>query len=106
MSARFLAKAWAEVACIFLQLLPAFQEGFLSGCGVPQPCVPMEARIVEAGLESLKAPLLEENVSRNEASELWDECRFDISHCGQMVPNSFCWILRVRRCLFLKYVHW
>jgi len=42
------------------------QEGFLSGCGIPQPCVPMEA------------------------SELWDECRFDISHCGQMVPNSFC----------------
>ncbi|CAL1142032.1 unnamed protein product [Cladocopium goreaui] len=26
---------------------------------------------------------------------MWDECRFDISHCGEMVPNSFCWNLSI-----------
>ncbi|CAJ1361405.1 unnamed protein product, partial [Effrenium voratum] len=42
------------------------QEGILSGCGLPQPCVPLEAM------------------------EDWDECMYDIAHCGEMVPNSFC----------------
>ncbi|CAE7034772.1 unnamed protein product [Symbiodinium natans] len=42
------------------------QEGFLSGCGIPQSCVPLEA------------------------TEVWDSCVLDNSHCGEMVPNSFC----------------
>lgn len=42
------------------------QEGILSGCGVPQPCVPLEKM------------------------KVWDECMFDNSHCGDMLPNTFC----------------
>ncbi|CAE7815734.1 unnamed protein product [Symbiodinium microadriaticum] len=42
------------------------QDGFLSGCGIPQSCVALEAM------------------------EVWDSCIFDNSHCGEMVPNSFC----------------
>ena len=62
------------------------QEGFLSGCGVPHPCVPMEVH---------RSQLFDGDVwNGSQASALWDECRFDISHCGEMVPNSFCWNLR------------
>ena len=25
-----------------------------------------------------------------QAMEVWDSCIFDNSHCGEMVPNSFC----------------
>ena len=29
-----------------------------------------------------------------QATEVWDSCVLDNSHCGEMVPNSFCEILR------------
>eukprot|EP00439_Symbiodinium_sp_Y106_P081146 s906_g20.t1 len=45
---------------------PGCEDGFLSGCSIPQSCVALEA------------------------TEVWDDCIFDNSHCGEMVPNSFC----------------
>ncbi|CAE8662915.1 unnamed protein product, partial [Polarella glacialis] len=42
------------------------QEGILTGCGIPADCAPFQAM------------------------KVWDECVFDISACGEMVPNSFC----------------